>query len=139
MSRVHIPEPLRRLVVARASGRCEYCRLHQDDLPLAHQIDHILPLKHGGKTTADNLALACLDCNRHKGSDLTGIDPVAGIIVPLFNPRTQIWNEHLTLDGARIVGQTSIGRATVVVLRLNDVLRVMQRHALIRADRYPSM
>ena len=137
MTRSYIPDALRRLVVERAQGRCEYCLLHQDDLPFSHHIDHIIPLKHGGKTESDNLALACLDCNRYKGSDLTAIDPTDGAISPLFNPRLQIWKEHFSFDGARIVGQTPIGRATTALLRLNDRMRVMQRQILIEAGRYP--
>lgn len=78
MSQTYIPANLRRLVVERAVGRCEYCLLHQADTPFSHQIDHILPLKHGGETIAKNLALACLDCNRYKGSDLAAIDPISG-------------------------------------------------------------
>jgi hypothetical protein len=136
MSRVHIPESLRRLVIERAMGRCEYCLIHQDDVPFTHHIDHIVPLKHGGQTVSDNLALACLDCNRHKGSDLTAIDPIDGAIIALFNPRAQVWSEHFALEGARVVALTPVGRATVVLLRLNDRARVLQRQFLIDARRY---
>jgi len=136
MSRTRVPEALRRLVVERAAGRCEYCWVHQDDLALSHQVDHVTPVKHGGQTVAENLALACLDCNRYKGADLTAIDPDSGAIVPLFNPRTQRWAEHFRLAGAEIVGQTTIGRATARVLRLNEAFRLTQRRALIEAGRY---
>jgi hypothetical protein len=128
---------MRRFVVERAGGRCEYCLLHQDDTPLVHHVDHLIPLKHGGQTASNNLALACLDCNRHKGSDLSAIDPVTGAILPLFNPRLHTWYEHFAFEGVRIVGQTPIGRATVVLLRLNDYPRVLQRQVLIEAGRYP--
>ena len=63
-----------------------------------------MALKHGGQTVSANLALACLNCNRLKGSDLAAIDPVNGVIVPLFNPRTQSWvntlnwPEHICWD-----------------------------------------
>lgn len=136
MTRIHISATLRRLVIQRAEGRCEYCLLHQDDTPFSHHIDHLIPLKHGGQTVSDNLALACLDCNLYKGSDLTAINPLDSLIYPLFNPRTQIWIEHFAFDGARLNGQTSIGRATVVLLRLNDPVRVLQRQILIEAGRY---
>jgi hypothetical protein len=44
----------------RAGHRCEYCRLHQDDSPLAAlHIEHIIPKVHGGTDNYDNLALAC--------------------------------------------------------------------------------
>lgn len=67
MSRLHIPLSLRRLVTTRTGGRCEYCLLHQDDTPFTHQIDHFIPIKHGGQNVSENLVLACLDCNRYKG------------------------------------------------------------------------
>jgi hypothetical protein len=61
MSPTLVSARLREFIIERAAGRCEYCLLHQDDTPLTHQADHIIPLKHGGQTTAENLALACLD------------------------------------------------------------------------------
>ncbi len=60
----------------RAHNTCEYCHLHQDDSPLAAlHVEHIIPKIHGGADDFDNLALACIDCNLHKGTNLTGIDP----------------------------------------------------------------
>jgi hypothetical protein len=36
------------------------------------------------------------------------------MIVPLFNPRTQAWNDHFELaNGVEISGRTATGRATV--------------------------
>jgi hypothetical protein len=137
MSRVYIPSSLRQLVLKRAQSRCEYCLLHQDDTPFTHQVDHLVALKHGGQTAAGNLALACLECNRYKGSDLAAIDPNSGEITLVFNPRLHTWTEHFVLEGPRIIGQTSIGRATVRLLRLNDRKRVIQRQILIEAGRYP--
>ncbi|HZS48557.1 MAG TPA: HNH endonuclease signature motif containing protein [Blastocatellia bacterium] len=137
MPRTHIPAETRRLVVERAQGYCEYCLLHQDDTQFSHQIDHLISRKHGGRTVNENLALACLKCNRNKGSDLTAIDPIEQRIVPLFNPRTQIWREHFLFDGERIIGSTATGRATVELLQINDRLRLMQRRRLMAANRYP--
>ncbi|MGH9766089.1 MAG: HNH endonuclease [Blastocatellia bacterium] len=84
MSRQHIPQPLRRLVLERARGYCEYCLIHENDAPDAHHVDHIIAVKHGGKTEIWNLACACAECNRYKGTDLATIDPVTGAMVPLF-------------------------------------------------------
>jgi hypothetical protein len=55
----------------------------------------------------------------------------------LFNPRTQNWDEHFELLGAFILGRTSIGRATVAALKLNDPARVNQRQELMTEGRYP--
>ena len=68
MSSSSIPTELRKLVIERAAGRCEYCLMHQNVSIYSHEVDHIIALKHGGQTSADNLALSCLSCNRHKGS-----------------------------------------------------------------------
>ena len=60
----------------RAGNRCEYCQLRQEDSPLAAlHVEHIVPKTHGGTDDLENLALACIDCNLHKGPNLTGIDP----------------------------------------------------------------
>jgi 5-methylcytosine-specific restriction endonuclease McrA len=67
---------VRQLVIQRASGCCEYCLIRQDFSIYTHEVDHIIAVKHGGETTADNLALSCLSCNRHKGSDFATIDQV---------------------------------------------------------------
>ena len=70
MSDTHIPPALRRQVRERAVGRCEYCRVHDSDVLLPHQPDHIIAEQHGGETTAANLALARVHCNRHKGPNI---------------------------------------------------------------------
>ena len=63
-------------VRSRAKNACEYCHLHQDDSPLASlHIGHIIPKMHVGSDDLDTLALACIDCNLHKGPNLMGIDP----------------------------------------------------------------
>ncbi|MCB9151063.1 MAG: HNH endonuclease [Caldilineaceae bacterium] len=138
MSREHIPVAVRRLVAERAQGRCEYCLLHQDDTPFTHPLDHIIAIRHGGATTTENLALACIDCNQNKGADLTTLDPLTGEITPLFHPRHHDWNEHFQLEGALIRGRTATGRATVALLRINELSRVEERQLLLSIDRYPS-
>ncbi len=113
-------EAVRHLVRQRAKHRCEYCQLHQDDSPLAAlHIEHIRPIKHGGTDALENLCLACIDCNLHKGTNLTGIDPETDEITPLFHPRRDNWDEHFIWNGIRITGRTAVGRATVRVLDLN--------------------
>ena len=80
---------------------------------------------------------SCAVCNRRKGSDISSVDPEAGTLVPLFNPRTQPWSDHFRLDGMHIVGLTDIGRTTVAFLQLNAFERLIERDALIRTSRYP--
>ena len=137
MTPSNIPAQLRRLVIERANGRCEYCLVRSSDVLLPHEPDHILATKHGGRTTADNLALACIHCNRRKGSDLASIDSVTGQVTPLFNPRTQDWPEHFSLSGAHIAPLSPEGRVTVALLQLNHPDRLRVREAMVKAGRYP--
>lgn len=132
-----IPAALRRFVRNRAGCRCEYCLLSEDDAYLPHEPDHVIALKHGGETDAANLALACFDCNRYKGSDLASIDPRTGALTPLFNPRVDVWMTHFASEGGRIVAQTSVGRVTVALLRLNLPARVDVREELAIQRRWP--
>jgi hypothetical protein len=135
----YISAALRQLVSDRASGACEYCLIHQTFSIYSHEVDHIIALKHGGQTTAENLVLACLPCNRHKGSDLTSIDPLTGAITSLFNPRRQAWTEHFKTDGGYISGLTATGRTTVFLLRFNDIGRLPLRQALANQRLYPGL
>ena len=70
MSSSYIPTALRCVVCERANYCCEYCLIPEAFTFASHEIDHIIARKHGGKTTAENLALSCTICNQHKGSDL---------------------------------------------------------------------
>lgn len=133
----YIPEALRREVVDRAHQCCEYCLLHQDVSLYTHEVDHIIPEKHRGETVSANLCLACLECNRAKGSDFGSFDLETDEITLLFNPRTQSWDDHFRLNGAQIMPLTPEGRVTEFVLKLNDEMRVRGRQALLEADQYP--
>jgi hypothetical protein len=122
----------RALVRSRAQQRCEYCRLHEDDLPLfPFHIEHIIARKHGGSDAPDNLAWSCHHCNLAKSSNLSGRDPRTGRIVTLFNPCRQQWKRHFTWDGPRLVGRTVCGRATIATLNINAVQRIALRELLI--------
>jgi len=94
--------------------------LTQAESPFAAlHIEHIIPRKHRGDDSADNLALACVSCNIYKGANLTGIDPVTMKIEALFHPRRQQWADHFMWREREIVGISPVGRTTVEVLRLN--------------------
>lgn len=122
----------RQFVRDRADDRCEYCRLRQQDAVLwRHQIEHIIPRKHGGSDDLQNLCWACVRCNLGKSSNLSGIDDITGAVVELFNPRLEQWAEHFTWNGAEIVGLTPTGRATVAVLNMNEPRRLRLREALL--------
>jgi hypothetical protein len=135
----YLSASLRQLITQRAKGACEYCLIHQTFSIYSHEVDHVIALKHGGQSNEDNLVLACLPCNRYKGSDLTSIDPLTGAITPLFNPRSQIWSEHFRLEGGSIVGLTAIGRTTIFLLRMNEISRLQLRQSLADGGLYPDL
>jgi hypothetical protein len=137
VSRAYIPTALRRLVFERAGYCCEYCLIPQDEVFAVHEPDHIIGEQHGGTTTADNLALACIHCNRQKGPNIASIDAETGELKFLFNPRQQDWNEHFRLDGPTIVAVTAVGRVTVRLLALNASERIEIRQTLIEDGLYP--
>lgn len=126
-----------RQVFERAGGLCEYCRLPAEFFPLTFHVDHITPRQHGGLTESLNLALACLHCNRHKGPNLAGIDPLSGELVRLFNPRQDLWSEHFEWFGSELLGRTATGRATVRVLAINAADFRSVRESLRREGRFP--
>src|SRR5712691_6817855 len=111
-----ISKTLRGLVRDRAQGRCEYCLLHEDDSIFRHQPDHIIAHKHGGQTTAENLAYSCALCNGLKGSDIASVDIETGLIIPLFHPRTNNWTDHFRIEEAVIVPMTPTARVTEYLL-----------------------
>lgn len=131
MSR-YIPAMTREMVAHRAENRCEYCLFPQEASFLAFEMEHIIAEKHGGSSDTDNLALACPYCNRNKGSDLGSLDPTTGQLTPFFNPRTQRWRDHFTLNGAEIIALTPEGRVTERILQLNDPDRLPERQGLAR-------
>jgi HNH endonuclease len=103
-----IPVAVRRRVIRRAHGRCEYCGLSQEGQEATFHIDHITPRAAGGRTVPDNLALACVSCSLGKASRQTAIDPQSGSEVPLYNPRRDSWYEHFQWEGFFLMGQTAI-------------------------------
>ena len=137
--RSYVGEELRRLVAARAEHICEYCLIHEDDTFLGCEVDHIISVKHGGPTVADNLAYACAFCNRQKGSDIGSILWRTGEFIRFFNPRTDRWSQHFRLEGVVIQPQTGIGEVTTPILDLNHSDRLLERQTLLAVGRYPTI
>ena len=129
----------RQEVFERAENCCEYCFLPTLILPMPHEVDHILALKHGGGNELDNLALACFYCNHNKGSDISSIDWETNKLVRFFNPRTEIWSEHFAFENGLIVPLTAEARVTVKILRLNDETRIEERRELFEIGDYRAL
>lgn len=136
MSR-YIGESLREEVELRANGICEYCRIAIEDTYFGGEIDHIISLKHRGKTEPENLALACQPCNRNKGSDLGSISQKSNQLIRFFNPRTDNWNDHFRVNSnAEIEPLTEIGEVTAFIFGFNDLERIAERKGLVEIGRY---
>lgn len=126
-------EKFREIVVARAGGACEYCRLLEQGTGVTFHIDHIIPPGSGGRTALDNLALCCPGCNLAKADQTTGLD-LSGRRQSLYNPRLHDpsflgWYLHFALDleTGMTQGVTPVGEATVQALRMNAPTRVFAR------------
>ena len=126
-------------VAERAAHRCEYCRAPEDIFNYVFEVEHILPKNHGGNDGETNLALACRACNLFKANHLTGFDALTQQEVRLFHPRQDQWKEHFTVEveSRKIIGLTSIGRATVMRLRMNQDFSLVARAHWMRFGLFP--
>jgi HNH endonuclease len=132
-------EAYRPLVVARAGGACEYCRLLEVATGVTFHIEHVVPRSRGGQTAMSNLALSCPGCNLAKADRTTGTDR-SGAVQALFNPRHFEpwwlgWHLHFALDRETgiIVPRTPMGEATMATLHMNEAHRVFARRLQIQA------
>ena len=139
MSPTDVSDSVRARVRETARDRCGYCLSPQRLVMAKLEVEHIIPRSLGGSDEEFNLWLSCGLCNRYKGSQIRSIDPANNATVELLNPRTQVWIEHFrwSSDGAYIIGLTSVGRATVEALRLNNELAVEVRRNWVLAGWHP--
>ena len=125
-----------RFVHQRANHCREYCYTCQQIIGQAMHVDHIDP---HGSDNPDNLCLSCPNCNQSKARAIVAIDPDTNETVTLFNPRTQTWSEHFTwIDGGRrLRGLTTVGRATIERLKINQDRVVIAWELWISAGNHP--
>jgi len=133
-----ISAELRQIVAARANHVCEYCLLAEEDAYFRFQVEHIISRKHGGSSEIDNLTLACVFCNLHKGTDIASLIPIRNELVRFYNPRSDRWSEHFALNQTLIESLTAIGQVTIRILQMNHHDRMVEREILKRRGRYPS-
>ncbi|MEX2216675.1 MAG: HNH endonuclease signature motif containing protein [Phycisphaeraceae bacterium] len=129
---------LRAMVVQRAGDRCEYCGLSQIGQEATFHIDHIVPSSSADDDSPQNLALACVSCSLRKGSRQHLVDPQTQALVPIFNPRHDLWSDHFRWNGPYLVGVTPVGRAVVDGLSLNRPLIVAIRAEERERGRHPA-
>jgi D-arabinose 1-dehydrogenase-like Zn-dependent alcohol dehydrogenase len=130
---------IREFVRSRAKTRCEYCQTAQEISGAQMHIEHIIPLSQSGTSEKENLCLSCAWCNSYKWVKSEAVDPLTDEMIPLYNPRTQEWQEHFrwSNDGVTIIGITAIGRATVDVLKMNNEYIVTARRHWVEAGWHP--
>ena len=62
--RIHLPKAVRAYVFDRDNSQCQSCG--KTNLVAQLQIDHIIPLAHGGSNDISNLQTLCSICNQQK-------------------------------------------------------------------------
>lgn len=129
MSKTRISEPLRTLITEEFQSRCAYCQTQEKISGVRLTVDHIIPESLGGKSEAENLCLACWDCNLYKAARVAVFDEVTQRAVRLFHPQKQPWVEHFgwSSDGTLMVDKTEIGRVSIATLRMNRVALTISR------------
>jgi hypothetical protein len=122
-----------------AQYHCGYCLTSQRMTAMPMHIEHLIPLAAGGTSDEENLWLACPLCNGAKGTRMRYPDPATGKDAPLFNPRRDVWSAHFrwSENGVEIIGLTPCGRATVVVLKLNNEYFTRARRRWVLAGWHP--
>lgn len=139
MPRRKIPSARRLEIAMRAGFLCEYCHTPEDFTTDTFNIEHILPILHGGSEAEGNLAYSCGGCNGNKHFHISWNDPDSGQSSPLFHPRKDKWEEHFSWSEELIllVGQTRKGRATIDLLKMNRPGLVNLRKALLAYGAHP--
>jgi hypothetical protein len=130
MSR-NIPKYLRKATAKRANYCCEYCHIPEIDSYYGFESDHIISVKHEGLTILINLAYACPDCNRYKGTDLGTFLDNTQELIRFYNPRTDKWSDHFETDETGLITPlTRIGEATIKIFGINHPDRIIERQLL---------
>jgi hypothetical protein len=126
-------------VAERAGHRSEYCQAPEAIFNFPFEVEHIVPLRRGGRDDESNEALSCRCCNLFKSDYLEAVDPQTGNAASLFNPRQQKWEDHFAIGLATgaLIGRTPAGRATMDRLQMNRPTQVNARKQWIRLKLFP--
>jgi 5-methylcytosine-specific restriction endonuclease McrA len=88
-------------VFERDNYTCQYCDLDaSQDFEIwwtaNMNIDHIKPVKHGGRPDRENLAVACRACNLYKGSiDCNSREEARQIVAKKKEQARQWYKKHV--------------------------------------------
>lgn len=109
--RHHVKRPLpelklsRRSIFARDNYTCQYCGHQSKELTL----DHVIPKRHGGRSTWENLVCCCKKCNSKKGDKMPDQSnmrlmkeprrpkyvPFVSLTKYIEGTRNEIWRDYL--------------------------------------------
>lgn len=93
-----ISDKLRAQITQLDQNRCAYYQTSEANSGIPLTVDHILPRARGGLTILENLCLACRTCNEYKSDSTEALDPVTGLMTPLFIPANS--NGRTTSNGS---------------------------------------
>ena len=114
MARTGISQRLRFDILHRDQFRCHYCGAAAPNVEL--HIDHIIPVKDGGKNTFANMVAACVSCNLGKGA--VNIDTeTARVNLDIARSIGEAISEHIVKGP-----DDRIGRWFLVLSALEDIL-----------------
>lgn len=132
----HSWEAIKKFIFERANACCEYCQTCEYNTGQAMHTEHIIP---NNGDNIDNLCLACPNCNLAKSAAIEALDTLTNEVVPLFNPRNQMWSDHFewSPDGLFLHGKTATGRATIIRLKMNRERIIRARQNWIIAGTHP--
>jgi len=121
---MNISKALRDQIRQRAAFACEYCGVTETDTGGLLTIDHYRPQSKGGSDEPENLIYCCSRCNSYKYNYFPASDKEPYIWNPTLSSRGQHFFE---LDDGQLKALTSIGKATISLLRLNRIQLVQYR------------
>ncbi len=85
------------------------------------------------------ISLSCANCNLHKAKATQSVDLLTKVMVSLYHPRLQDWNDHFVWDksGVYIEGLSDVGHATIERLKMNDAKIVFARGCWVSGGYHP--
>jgi hypothetical protein len=103
------------------------------------EFEHIIPRSAGGATVYENLCFSCPTCNRCKANRTTTLDSATQQEVRLFHPQQDAWVEHFdwSEDATTLIGLTPVGRATIMLLRMNRPQLIRLRRMWVAMGEHP--
>lgn len=107
----HLPFT-RQNLLRRDHSRCQYCGRLPGHSELS--IDHVVPRARGGETSWENCVLACVQCNRRKGSktpEQVGLKLLTPPRAPQWSPIFEVAGSQKREAWRRFVADKHFGQA----------------------------